>query len=246
MSKPPQSQKTADDDLRAIPKWADRYARNRVLQVLLQMVVGVVVGALLGGLSLWVGSAWHRNLPLGVVLLVMDLALCVAWVWLMVWLSLSHRGNTVVTSANQWLYRNEGVVSVAAPAMHPTRLDKAVFWTFGILVLATVILAFCTDPGLGIRYMQPISAVYVVPFMVYLCYRQSAFSTSLMLLWPGLYALHAIMVLTGVPLFANINPGLSVFLSVQGYGLVAVLVAHLYSRYALRKLKRLAGHGSPS
>ena len=229
---------TRASDLREIPKWADRYARHRVLLVLFFSVLCLVGAALIFGLSALAGLAWRADLqPLASVLMVADLAFCVLWVWF--WLS-PRRQIALAERANRWLYRNEGEVAPAAPPMQPTRLDRVVIWTFGILVFATVIFGFCTDLRLGLQYMQPISAAYVVPFMVYLCYRMTKFSTPVMLLWPGLYALHAILVLAGVPLFANMNPSLSMFLPNFVYGPLAALVSHLYSRYALRRLRNLA------
>jgi hypothetical protein len=43
----------------------------------------------------------------------------------------------------------------------------------------------------------------------------------------------------------DLDPALST-LSFLAYGLFAVLVAHAYSRYALRRLKRLVANDSPS
>jgi hypothetical protein len=238
--------------VREIPKWADRYARHRVLLVLLFLGVFAVAWVLISGLSVLAGLAWRADQRvLATVLMVADLAFCAWWVWL----CLSRRRQIALTErANRWLYRNEGEVAPTAQGlapeevpgvMQPTRLDKVVIWTFGAALLASIVFGFFTDPEFTRRYMQPINAAIVVPFLVYLAYRMRRFSTPVMFLWPGLYAAHAILVLAGVPLFVNMDPGLSV-LSFLVYGLVAALVAHVYSRYALRKLKRLAGHGSPS
>ena len=60
-------------------------------------------------------------------------------------------------------------------------------------------------------------------------------------LWAALYTAHAILVLAGVPLLANLWPMWNVCLPLSGYGFVAMLLSHLYSRYALRKLRNLAG-----
>ena len=236
-----------EPDLREIPKWADRYARHRVLLVLLFLVAYVAAFALISGLSALAGLAWRAgNRPLALVLTVADLTFCVWWACL----CLSRRRQIALTAAaNRWLYRNEGEAAPAAEGlapeegpgmMQPTRLDKAVLWGFGIALCASIIFGFFTDPDFARRYMQPINAAIAVPFMVYLAYRMRRFSTPVMFLWPALYAAHAILVLAAVPWFVNLDPGLST-LSFLVYGLFAVLVAHAYSRYALRKLRGLAG-----
>ena len=232
---------TRDSDLRDIPKWADRYARNRVLLLLSMVVISMGVSAIIAGLNEAAVVAWRGgNIALGLALLVAGLAFCACCLWLV----LSKRLNAWAVSANAWLYRNEGQAAPAAKAMQPTRLGNAAGWVFAALVCATPIV--CTESGIPIRYLQPVTAAYLVPLVVYLWYRRTVFSTPEKLLWAGLYAAHAVLVLAGVPLLANLGPMLSVILPMAGYRLVAMLLAHAYSRYALRRLKRLAGHRSPS
>jgi hypothetical protein len=89
--------------------------------------------------------------------------------------------------------------------------------------------------------MQPVSAIYVVPFLLVLHLMIRPAAGKLMLLWPTLYALHAILVVAGAPiLFSGHWKGLNMLMPIAGYGLLTSLICHLYSRYALRKVKRLA------
>ena len=68
-----------------------------------------------------------------------------------------------------------------------------------------------------------------------------------MVLWPVLYALHAILIVAGAPiLFTGEWVGLNMLIPTVGYGLLAALVGHLYSRFALHKVKRLARTGLPT
>ena len=63
----------------------------------------------------------------------------------------------------------------------------------------------------------------------------------IMLLWPALYALHAILILAGVPiLFSGHWDALNMLIPTVGYGLLTGLIAHVYSRFALWKLRRIA------
>ncbi|MCK5595245.1 hypothetical protein KAI19_03615, partial [bacterium] len=55
-----------------------------------------------------------------------------------------------------------------------------------------------------------------------------------------LYAIHAILILAGVPIFFTGNLGiLNMPVPLIGYAFLAYMIVHLYSRYALKKLKRI-------
>ena len=156
---PPPDQ-TRDTDLREIPKWADRYARNRVLLELCRYGIHMVVAGIMVALIAGAASAWVKgHSALGIALFVANLAF---WAWL--WLVLSKRLDTWTTAGTAWLYRNEGEAARAAPAMQPTRLDKAVVYTFGALACATPLVSVCS--GISLRYLQPVTAAYLVPLIV--------------------------------------------------------------------------------
>jgi hypothetical protein len=88
--------------------------------------------------------------------------------------------------------------------------------------------------------MQPISALYVVPFLVGLWFLMRPMAGPLALLWPALYAAHAILILAGAPIvFTGAWEGMNMLFPVAGYGLLSGLAGHLYSRVALGRLKRL-------
>jgi hypothetical protein len=60
------------------------------------------------------------------------------------------------------------------------------------------------------------------------------------LLWPALYAAHAILIVAGAPIvFSSPWDSLNMVVPTIGYGLLAALVGHFYSRVALRRLKSL-------
>jgi hypothetical protein len=109
---------------------------------------------------------------------------------------------------------------------------------FALCILASVIAG-----NLGLissRFMQPVSALYVVPFVTFLILVQRPMSGYLMLIWPALYAVHAILILAGGPTFRGRWDVLNMLIPTAGYGLFSTLIALLYSRYALFRLKRLA------
>ncbi len=129
--------------------------------------------------------------------------------------------------------------------MTPERIKKkqrvgyVVAMVFVSCVFISVILGLLGY--LRIKYMQPVSALYCVPFLVFLYLWQRPIVSSLALLWPTLYAIHAILVVAGVPIqFGKPWIFLNMLIPVAGYGILCTLIGHLYSRYALKKLKDAA------
>ena len=224
--------------LQEIPKWARRYAQNRTLPVLVGLAIFVGGFLVFGGLSIVVAWAYMRGerLVAGAAMLV----LCGFAVW---WLWFSFVGGArIMERITERLYRGEGSVSLGAKEEAPSAKHPP---------LAGFLFMFCVaaSVGLGIlgllpqKYMQPISALYCVPFLVYLWAKQRPVGSPFMLLWPVLYGLHAILLVAGVPIrFGGKFDVLNMFVPVAGYGIVAALAAHIYSRIALRRLQRLAGN----
>ena len=92
------------------------------------------------------------------------------------------------------------------------------------------------------KYLQPVSALYFVPLMVCGWYFfQSPRMGPIYLLHPILFAIHAILILAGVPLFFNTETFciISVCLPYIVYGFLTYAISHIYSRYALKKLKSI-------
>jgi len=92
------------------------------------------------------------------------------------------------------------------------------------------------------KYLQPVSALYFVPYVVCGWYFwQSPRMGPIYLLYPILYAIHAILIVAGVPLFFTENFCIfSICLPAIGYGFLPFIIGHIYSRYALKKLKAAA------
>jgi hypothetical protein len=222
--------------LQEIPNWARRYAQNRTLPVLVGLAIFAGGFLVFGGLSYLVAWAYvhgERFLAGGTMLVLCGFAL---W-WL--WFSFVG-GARIMERITERLYRREGSVSLGAREEAPSAKHPP---------LAGFLFMFCVTAsvGLGIlgllpeKYMQPISALYGVPFLVYLWAKQRPVGSPFMLLWPVLYGLHAILLVAGAPIrFGGKLEGLNMLVPVAGYGIVAALAAHIYSRIALRRLQRLA------
>ncbi|MDH4179798.1 MAG: hypothetical protein OEV33_04755 [Armatimonadota bacterium] len=226
----------AEDDLREIPKWARRYAQNRTLAVVAFLVIFAVVSCAFGGLfylTVWAYVEDKRALSAASMLVLCGFAVWVLWFGLI-------GGDRIIRSITERLYQGDGGVSVGACA--GTGESKCP-------LLVTFVVVFCAlaSVGLGllgflpIRYMQPISALYVVPFLCYLGPKLRRVGSPFMTLWPALYGIHAILDVAGVPVrFWGDFRALDIFVPMVGYGLIATLAGHLYSRVALRRLRRLA------
>jgi hypothetical protein len=92
--------------------------------------------------------------------------------------------------------------------------------------------------GVPPQYWQPITAIYVVPALVYVVGRDG-WADWPYLLWPALYLQHAVLVLAGVRLYVGVWY-MDVFFPLGVYGMVGAVAAVVYSRYALRRLRTLA------
>ena len=140
------------------------------------------------------------------------------------------------TRLGRWISPGDGVAEPTC-RQKPIWADYLVGVGFLLGVQASVLLGLVGK--LPLEWMQPVSALYCVPLLIYSALR---FHSGI---WPwlyaALYALHAILVMAGAPiLFGGEWQSLNMLLPVGGYGILSALVAHAYSRRALRKLKVLA------
>jgi hypothetical protein len=226
-------------DVREIPKWARRYSQNRTLSSIVFQVIFIFGASMFGGLSYLTGLAYVRDQRTLAAAGVLALS---AWTVFWVWFSL-RGARRMLPKITTWLYRGEGQVSPdqSASLVSDPKPTWAVF-VFGFCVLASV--------GLGllgfipVRLMQPVSAVYVVPFMLYLGWTQRTSGSPFMLAWPLLYGIHAILLALGI--LPSLGPMLDMFVPTVGYGLIAGLAGHIYSRIALRRLRSLSSDSPQS
>ncbi len=226
------------DAVRQIPKLASRYAHNRTLPVLVNLglfllACGAITGSsTLAGLE---GRAGHKIAAWAFAAL--SLAVCVVWVWLVV----TPRLGRIVGALSARLYGAEGTAVAAAEPRRRSRADLAVAVALGLCVTLQVLAGFVFETTL--RYMVPIMAAYGIPFLLYVWVRQGGTAWPFMLLWPGLLAVHAVLALAGVYPFSGEPDWVTVLMPTIGYGAIAALASHLYSRVTLRRLRSLARNG---
>jgi len=223
-----------------IGKWTRRYGQTRTIPFVLTMALSIFLFAAIGGLSYLSGQAFragntllfHICLPaLGVVLVGLF------------WFSIPRWGGKAMQRLAERIYAKEGTVTLppAKPAV-PKWVQIVVGVIFGACIVASIHLSRAFS--WPIKYMQPISAIYCVPFMVFLGYTRRGEGSPLMMLWPAMYALHAILIVAGAPIvFAGRWTALNMLVPIAGYGLLLGLLGHVYSRFALRRLRRAARAG---
>jgi len=238
--RPPAADPAPIDDpaIRDIPRWADRYARSRTLAGIpfLLMVIAASLTILVPLLlALWAHDHQRPELPLYII------ATAVAYAfWL--WAGWTRRVNVKASYAflTRWLYVFDGEVVSAlrpTPDQRGSRSGTIPFVALLLAFIAMPVIAQAVD--LPLQYRQPLIAAYMVPLLTWLLTRRGVEDGPVMLLWPGLYALHAILLLAGVPLPAPQQPMVNVYVPLMAYLVVAIIATHIYGRYALRRLRRL-------
>ena len=236
-----QSPKTPDDP-RKIGKLAHTYAQNRSLGMVVMMLISFVLFLAISIPSYYGGMAYRAGQwPLcWSCIAVLSIAMAAT-----LYISVPRWGGKLAEGITKRLYAGEGKTQLAPPRTRGRSWMGALLAvTFGGCILTSVVLGVMGF--LPIRYMQPISAIYTVPFLVGLWLLMRPAAGPVFLLWPGLYALHAVLIVMGAPIrFTGRWDSLNMFLPVFGYGLLTGLISHIYSRFVLQRLRRVAG-GSES
>ncbi|MFX0201943.1 MAG: hypothetical protein ACFFCW_38015 [Candidatus Hodarchaeota archaeon] len=226
------TQEQNTEKLKEIPKWTRLYAENRTLPFLVNMLTFLFLFLCNAGLIYIAGKAFRsRNMPLFWISIFSVVVVVTATIWLS-------------KLIEKRLYRREGQIKLEFP--EKTKRQRTAGMIAGLLFGACVLISI-TLGVLGyipIKYMQPISAIYVIPFIISMgIWPPSSINPagSVVWLWPTLYAIHAILIIAGVPIhFERPWIFLNILIPIAGYGILCGLIGHIYSRYALKKLKTTA------
>jgi len=245
-----QNQVTEDvERLKEIPKWTRKYAQNRTLTILVLSVITMLFGIFFALLFVFPFTLALRgfskgNIILGCVGIAVFVALLAAYFKCLFVFIRKYGGRNrglIAHKIDQWIYGREGMTSMPMP--EGTRKKK---W-FGIAVSIVWWCLFMGTMYLGManvipaKYVQPISALYMVPWFVFIYLLQRPKVGPLFLICPILYTIHTLLILAGMPMFFTGGwCGFSMVLPFFGYSFSAYVIAHLYSRYALKKLKTTA------
>ncbi len=236
---PPNPENLQVGDPRLIVSWARRYAKSRTISFLVQWVIIVAMVATIG-IAANLTNMTYQTGSMG--LFSACIAAMVVAILGLTWFSVSQWGSESIWRITQWLYGQEGYVSYVGE-----RDDRPIPWwiTFlggGLVVYHLVGAILVSFRILELQHMQPYSAAYMGPFLIIMIVYQGLGFWAW--LWPVLYGVHAILLLAGVPVaFEGQWQLLNMVVPVFGYGLLAILVGHGYSRFALWKLKSLTRTG---
>ncbi len=232
------NQNPAEDleKLKEIPKWTRKYAQNRTLPNLIYMVIylclfaGIAIPSYLRRTDYGGSTTQFICKSVALISVIGFIVLCIP--------KLKSKLIDRINRISRQLYGREGDVSMSLSetAKKKKWLGYLVAMLFGSCVIGSVFLGM--KDFIKIKYMQPVSALYVVPFMVFLYFWQRPKIGPLALLWPTIYGIHAVLIVVGVPILftGNLIP-LNMILPVFGYGFLTHIIGYIYSRYALKKLK---------
>jgi hypothetical protein len=232
------------DDPRQIGKLARAYAQSRVLGFVVFQLIFLLLFAAMSALP-YLGAVAYRHghslVFYGCVTL--DIIASMGCAFLGVYLSVPRWGGKFTERLIARLYAGEGTAQLIPPSTRGRKLAGGLLAAaFGTCIIASVALGFLYR--IPDMYMQPISAIYTVPFLVGLWLLMRPAMPPMALLWPALYAIHAILIVVGAPIvFVGPWNSLNILIPMAGYGLVLGLIAHAYNRFALRKLRQTARGG---
>jgi hypothetical protein len=222
----------------AMANYARLYAQHRTLPFLVQTAVGLLVIAAVFGAAL--GAAYAARTDnivytiCGLVLLVFACSFCV-------WASVPRWGGKRIWHFGTSLYGAEGHAGVK-------EFSQIVWPWWGYLLMPALLAGAFVHYGLTsaewlpTRWAQPISLLYVVPFWVIMYRIQRPAVGEWMLLAPALSVVFALLVLAGAPVASDRFSMFwaNLYIPMFSAQIAAMAAGHLYSRYALRRMKSLA------
>lgn len=234
------------EKLKEIPKWARRYSQNRTLTVLVLLLIVCLFGmffALFTSVALaFIMAAFRKeNMILGCVGIAVLVTVLIVMAKFYMYIFKKYGGKNkglLDQKVDQWVYGREGSALMPQPQFSKKRkvLDAVIGIVFIVLLIGTINLAM--SGYIPIELHLPIMALFVVPFGIYQYFVMKPRLGPLLLLFPILFAIHALLVFAGLPIFFTGTFGvpLNILLTLI-YDLLAYIIAHIYSRYALKKLK---------
>ena len=234
------------EKLKEIPKWTRKYAQNRTLTILVLMVMtmlfGMFVAFLVGFLLALVFAGFSKgNVVLGCVGIAVLVAVLAAIVKFYIFMFAKFGGKNkglLDKIIDRWIYGREGFTSMPQPKLSKRKkwLDIFVGIVYMVCLIGSMELGM--TGYIPVKYLLPFMALFVVPFGVYQYYVLWPRLGPVLLICPILYTIHAILIIAGVPIYFTgiFAVPLNMLLPLI-YTLLTYMIGHLYSRYALKKLK---------
>ncbi|MHC5061362.1 MAG: hypothetical protein ACYTFK_09805 [Planctomycetota bacterium] len=239
-----QNNKPQDQDaekIKEIPKWAQRYAQNRTLTIFVLMLMIVLIGGFIAfPISFGIAAFMGGNMSLTGISVALFAAVLIFLTIFLAKFGGKNKG-LIDQLIDQRIYGKEGTVSMPQPKLSKKmkRLDIVVGIVYLVLLIGSMNLGMLGY--IPVKYFIPFTALFIVPFGIYQYLIMRPRLGPVILIFPILYAIHAILIIAGVPIYytGRFAVPLNMFIPVV-YNLLAFVVGHLYSRYALKKLKTAA------
>ena len=228
---------------REIPSWAGRYARNRTLPAVVFFVIYALMSAALAGLASTAQAAYKTGKLTWAVALASAAAVVLGC---LLWFAFAA-GRTISRAISARMYGEEGAAATAHMEQVEGQAQSLSAAQLLVLCCVAVWFALFLAGVIPSRQLLPTSAVFLVPFLSYVfAVKRRELVSPFMLVWPALYAAHALLLLMGAPIYIEGGPrgiyeAANMVVPTLGYGLFAALLGHLYSRFALHRLRALAG-----
>jgi hypothetical protein len=231
------------DEIRDIPKLMQEYSKGRrATHFLVFMIIFLAFSAAIGIPSKLAGNAYRSG---NMLLFGICIAFLIPTVILLICFSIPPLGGRWLERIGDRFNSKEGYVTSPSPdkVMKLTwKIYMALFLFVGSIETCVILglLGYIPD-----GYMQPISAIYTVPFLLFMAFQLNINGFgALPFAWAILYALHAILVVAGAPIqFQGEWKSLNILLPIAGYGLLLGMIAYIGNRLTYRKLKRRVGMG---
>ena len=210
------------EKLKEIPKWARRYAESRTTPMIIWHIVFIVS---FGLAFLSVYFFLKERFILGAFMAVMDIILILYFI-------ITYDRHEARYFTKTGIPQSESVQQIRKFLPLP-------------LIACIVINVIMEQRGVLPAHLDvPISAVYVCPLLIFANWRWAR-GSFIGYLWATLYGAWAIAILFKVPILTfsqggQLKPGDEMYLAAPVTGLITGLVAYIYSRYALKKLKTAA------
>jgi len=196
-------------------------------------------------------------------LVILSIVYSVAAVVAVILMTITGRLSRMLQRFSEKLYRQEGSAVAAIPGRRvPQGRERYLILALGFAgpwVLYLVMLGFLQVLRVPPAFLQPAVATLIVPALIVLALVGPDRPKWLGLIAPTLYAMHAVLVLAGVhlsvfsvsdlagrdQLFPTGQQIFDVCMPLFVYGMLGFLVKHIYSRYALLRLRLAALSPAP-
>ncbi len=198
-------------------------------------VIGCVSALALGYLTIW---AHHNGLPpLAAAAVVLLSATAVAMLWLC-----TAGGERLVNALADRMSPGAEPTPGADLAGASWVPDSVPSWVWLSLVFCILVQTGLSVLGyVSAALMQPLSVIWAVPLLYHASGRFFRRFHPLKMLWPGLYGVHAVLILLGLPLSLR-SPlqALDILIPATIYGMIAYGAAYVHRHLTLQHTRAIA------